>query len=442
LLSGDRVSTPSHTKPPHENKLAGGVAAQEVSPVQHPQVSPTKPSRKRGKTLFEQKMKGVNVRHSRSCPAKSWDEEDVCDCTPTFEPWVSIKGKLVYSPQRFTNLAAAKTWRTNAEADKNRGKLRQTPKTTFAEKADELIDGMRQGRVLNRSNRPYKPKVIRDYTSALERLKLDFGPLELAAIRRKDWRAFANEKLADGLSPSRVRNLLMPAQVIYSRLIEDEDFDLPNPLAGLVKGSGGTRDRVAEPKEALELLEALSSDFDKALWATALYAGPRMGELRALKVENDHGTYLEVLHSWDDVEGEIDTKSAAGVRKIPVCDHLRGYLDIYKAGLGRESGLLFGETATQPFNYGRTTRRASKSWKDAGLKQIGLHECRHSFRSFLNAAHVPKFNADVYMGHADGSVSSRYTHLNSGVLADDAAALDAYLEGVESGVVVPLRKAS
>jgi hypothetical protein len=125
-------------------------------------VSPTKRSRKREKTLFEQKTPGINVRHSRSCPAKSWDEEGECDCTPTFEPWISLKGKLVYAPQRFTNLAAAQTWRTNAESDKSRNKLRPMPKTTFAEKADELIDGMQNGRVLNRSNRPYKPKVIRD----------------------------------------------------------------------------------------------------------------------------------------------------------------------------------------------------------------------------------------------------------------------------------------
>ena len=47
----------------------------------------------------------------------------------------------------------------------------------------------------------------------------------------------------------------------------------------------GSRDRIAPPEDAAELLEALPGN-DSALWATALYGGLRRGELLALRWED------------------------------------------------------------------------------------------------------------------------------------------------------------
>jgi integrase len=47
----------------------------------------------------------------------------------------------------------------------------------------------------------------------------------------------------------------------------------------------GSRDRVAAPTELGPLLDALESD-DRAIYATALYAGLRLGELQALQWED------------------------------------------------------------------------------------------------------------------------------------------------------------
>ena len=60
------------------------------------------------------------------------------------------------------------------------------------------------------------------------------------------------------------------------------------------------------------------------MWAAALYAGLRRGELRALRVSNLRGldgnevTAISVEHGWDDKEGERATNSTAGVREIPM----------------------------------------------------------------------------------------------------------------------------
>ncbi len=46
----------------------------------------------------------------------------------------------------------------------------------------------------------------------------------------------------------------------------------------------GRRERIASPHEAAALLTALETD--RALWATAMYAGLRLGDLMALTWEN------------------------------------------------------------------------------------------------------------------------------------------------------------
>ncbi len=56
-----------------------------------------------------------------------------------------------------------------------------------------------------------------------------------------------------------------------------------NPTTGLeLAAARGSCERIASPAEAAELVATLP-DEDRALWATAFYAGLRRGELRALK---------------------------------------------------------------------------------------------------------------------------------------------------------------
>jgi hypothetical protein len=53
-------------------------------------------------------------------------------------------------------------------------------------------------------------------------------------------------------------------------------------------------------------------------------------------------------------------------------------------------------------------------------------------------AGVLKHDADIYLGHSDGSMSARYTHQFKGQREADAAALDEYLSGSTAGKIVQL----
>jgi integrase len=77
---------------------------------------------------------------------------------------------------------------------------------------------------------------------------------------------------------------------------------------------------------------------DRPLWATAMYAGLRRGELQALKwTDIDLATgVVHVRRAWDRVAGELAPKSEAGERKVPIPGVLRDQLSggYERGGLG------------------------------------------------------------------------------------------------------------
>jgi integrase len=194
----------------------------------------------------------------------------------------------------------------------------------------------------------------------------------------------------------------------------------------------GRRDRIASPEEADRLLAALP-ERDRPIWATAMYAGLRRGELRALDwshIDLASGL-IHVERSWDDIEGLVEAKTRAGKRTVPIPGVLRDYLDEHRLRSSGE-GLAFGN-GSEPFGAVGLVKRADRAWRKAGLDRITLHECRHTFASLMIAAGVNAKALSTYMGHANISITlDRYGHLMPGNEDAAAALLDAYLERADT----------
>src|SRR5207247_5278366 len=127
---------------------------------------------------------------------------------------------------------------------------------------------------------------------------------------------------------------------------------------------------------------------DRAIWATALYAGLRRGELMALRwddVDLDDRR-IRVARSWDVREGVVAPKSRAGARSVPMLAVLRTHLLEHRLRAGRSDGLVFGADGATPFSYWSLVDRAKRVWRKKGLTQIGLHGGRHNIAALLIAA--------------------------------------------------------
>jgi integrase len=181
-------------------------------------------------------------------------------------------------------------------------------------------------------------------------------------------------------------------------------------------------------REEVKLRIATAPKRDRALWATAFYAGLRRGELMALDAADIDlaGGRLHIRRAYDPVEGVfIDPKSYAGRRRVPIAGALRDILD--SADLPQR-GLVFGRAPDRPFSDQRVGERARTAWKAHGLDAVTLHQCRHTYASLMIAAGVSAKALQTYMGHSSITITyDRYGHLMPDIDEQSAAELDAYL---------------
>lgn len=284
-------------------------------------------------------------------------------------------------------------------------------------------------------------------------MRVHVEPASIAAVkvtdlRRRDLQDFCDELLAAGLSPRTVSNALNPIQAFYRWEINRDELTY-NPSARIDLPNGHSRrpTRIASAAEAAALLAALPVE-DRAVWATALYAGLRRGELQALRVRDIDiaGNLIAVERGWDQVEGVIEPKSRAGSRSVPLLAILRGHLVGRLDRCGRTGeDLAFGRTAAEAFYASTVDGRAKRAWKAANereqsaaerdereaglLRPITMHHCRHTFASLLIDSGANPKAIQEFMGHSKIQTTfDVYGHLLPGSRDEVRKRMDAYLQ--------------
>jgi integrase len=361
-----------------------------------------------------------------------------CDCAPAFEAaaYARHDGKKIR--RSFASLTEARRWRTAMLKLADDGGLRTPSATSFREAAELWMGQARSGAIRTKSGDVYKPSALRGYEQALRlRLLPPLGAHRLSDVSRADLQRLVSAWQEAGLSPSSIRNTINAVRAIYrsADLLVDGAVP-PSPTLGLrLPAVRGRRERIASPDEATRLLAALPRD-DRALWATALYAGLRLGELRALdweQVDLASGT-ITVSRSFDPKAGFVEPKSRAGRRRVPVPSVLREALIDHKLVTSRDVGLVFGRSTEASFSPSSMNLRATRAWSAAGLEPIGLHECRHTCASYFIAAGINAKTLSTFLGHASITTTlDRYGHLFPGSQKEAAGMLDAYLARADTG---------
>lgn len=291
---------------------------------------------------------GIVVKHRAGCAAR---EAGACNCRPTYQASVWSAREQRRIRKHFPTLAAAKAWRQDAQVGLRRGTMKAPSAKTLNQAAHAWLEGARDGSIRNRSGDRYKPSALRSYETSLRlRILPDLGAVKLSALSRADVQRLVGRMLAADLNASTIRNAVMPLRAIYRHALAHGDVAV-NPTTDLqLPAVRGKRERIATPNEAAALIAALPIE-ERALWATAMYAGLRAGELRALRWEDIDlaGGVIRVERSWDAREDVVDPKSKAGRRKVPVPAVLRDELVEHRMRRGSAGGLVFGRAPERPF---------------------------------------------------------------------------------------------
>lgn len=377
--------------------------------------------------------KGIRERHARSCRSRNSGR---CDCDPSFEAYVWSPVDEKQLRRTFHDRAEAGSWVRDAQIAVRRGRTVRKGAATLREAGALFLEQALSGVVRARGGHPYKPATIRAYEAALRlRLYERLGDDPLDEISRADLQDVVDQLVANGDSGATIQTTVNVLRAIYRYEIGRDRVKV-NPTRGLdLPTGGGRRERIADPEEAKALLDAVP-DGDRAIWATAFYAGLRRGELMALRdqaVDLEAGE-IHVDFGWDIVEGEQATKGREK-RIVPIIQELRAILAAHRLRTGRRGcDLLFGRTAESPFNPKKLQARADTAWEGAELKRVTPHECRHTFASIAIAANVNIGTVSAAMGHASVTITwDRYHHLMPGTMDDAAELIQGYIDRPAAG---------
>lgn len=344
----------------------------------------------------------------------------------------------------FRELADAVAWRDATRTGvRNRTVIAPTS-ITFRQYAEQWLADARTGVNLTRDLSTYKPSTLRAYSKHIKRVYPMIGRKRVRDLELSDLQDAANRLTASGLTPSSVRNTFDPVRKICARAVGRDRLLAINPTVGLeLKAPDGRRDWVDTPERVARALSALE-DRERGPWTVAFYSGLRAGEIQALRcldIDFDRGVIC-VERTWDRKVGPLAPKTRAGRRPVPMSMLVRRELREQLLRSGRRGDeLVFGRTPEEAFAPQTLHRRTKRAWLEAGLtaewaadgmKPPGLHDARHhSLTHWGRVWDIGRLHQAS--GHSDIRQTQRYLHVPPDRDAEDAARLDAYLQGELSG---------
>jgi integrase len=154
-----------------------------------------------------------------------------------------------------------------------------------------------------------------------------------------------------------------------------------------------------------------------ALFASALYAGLRAGELAHLRTDADVDLARWYFHIQAHAGDYAWTpKTSNSYRKVLIVPALRPYLKAHRKTFAGERYFFKAEGRDSPPSISTLDLWTKEAFEAAGFKYgrtgeaLTLHSCRHSFATWLIAAGVPVTTVAKLLGDTLETVLAVYAH--------------------------------
>ena len=269
----------------------------------------------------------------------------------------------------------------------------------------------------NRKNR-VKDRTIQTYMDAhTYQILPEFGKSLISKITKDQIRRWQRSLVNKGYSNS----YLITVQAVFKRvLIWGERNDLINKNPFTIEYS-----RLAKTKSEMnyftleefnKFISVIDNEVDSLIFNILYWCGLRKGELQALTIDDIDlkiGS-LYVRHNYDYRNHKLTTpKNVNSYREVMLTTHLINALKIHIQQQSRYAGFtgsrfLFGYD--KPISSTTIERKKNLYCKLAKVKQIRIHEFRHSHVSLLINNGVSDFDISKRLGHSRDMVNNTYGH--------------------------------
>jgi len=235
-----------------------------------------------------------------------------------------------------------------------------------------------------------------------------FGRMRLDEIGTRDIERFKAEKLAAGLKPKSVNNMLTCLGKMLRYAAEIEIIERI-PRVKFVRVPPQRYDFL-EDDEWERLVDAAKADRE-ALASVLLggEAGLCVGEIRALQWGDLDLVAGRVTVQRTDYRGYLGSPKGGRMRTIPLTKRLVAAL---KAMRHLKGPSVFSDASGVLWSRGEADTRLRRARVAAGLRKFGWHRLRHTFCSHLAMRGAPPRAIQELAGHASITTTMRYMHLS------------------------------
>lgn len=246
--------------------------------------------------------------------------------------------------------------------------------------------------------------------------------LTLNQIRRTHVVGWMESMRARGLKPGTVNRALNLFKASMTKAVEWEIEGMTDSPARTVKplADYARVERFLTPEEGQRLMVAVKKSNNPMLYPLIgflLLTGARKSEALNLKWEHiDAGKRL-----WT-----VPLSKSGKPRHIPLSDGAAKFLDLARNTIGLrqiESTYAFPsmDTGERLVDVGYAWDKARTA---AGLRNVRLHDLRHSYASALVNEGRSIHEVQKLLGHANVATTQRYAHLSQAMLAEGAAKVE------------------
>jgi integrase len=249
------------------------------------------------------------------------------------------------------------------------------------------------------------------------------GQLPLARLTVRGVQSFLNEKMSEGHSVPKVQVIRKVLSAALTCAMRDELVG--RNVARLVQLPKHDATEV-HPWSADEIKQFLGAARTHTLYPAFLLLGlygMRRGEVLGLRWQ-DIGFEQGVIHVRQQLQRGDDglqlgpLKTRAGRRDLPLLGIVREALLTKRARhvAMPDEGLVFTAAGGRPLEASTLVRSFQGICRDNRLRQIRVHDMRHSLATLLKDMQVPVRDAQLILGHARVSTTQEiYEHGNVAV---------------------------
>ncbi|MHB1697924.1 MAG: tyrosine-type recombinase/integrase [bacterium] len=271
-------------------------------------------------------------------------------------------------------------------------------KKIFAAAWDEYIKNQTNGK-----------GTIRNKQIAANHFLQDFKDKSVADIAQADIKNYQlkrrlevlslpkNQNKKDGEINFRWINLEITTLHHFFNFCLERNYIEKNPASGIKKLNELSRLKTLSDEDIQKLIDGATNKLTHDIITFLIYTGCRKGEALNLK--------------WDDVDLENGVIAIKGTktkydRHIPISDALKAIL----AGINKNQDSLY-VFEINGAKIGDFRRSFHTACRNAGLKDLHIHDLRHVFASKMVMGGTSLYITGELLGHRTTQMTKRYSHL-------------------------------